>query len=126
MLDGLQELVTVTVPAGGIVDRFTQEQLIAGAPTVYSVEVVWLGAPERKLAIDASSGRPLGMVQTADVQALYQHTGAAGEIDWLDMLHPGVTVTRARDSRVYALTDVRVDPFTSNALLYLSLLQGGT
>lgn len=124
MLGALAETVTVQVAAGGYTDSLTGEQLVAGAPTTYTPAVIWLGAPSRKLAIDGTSGRPLGMVQVGDVQMLYQAAGVASPLDWTALAKANVTVTRG--AHTYAVLSVIDDPFhAGDQIITLALRQGG-
>lgn len=124
MLGALAETVTVSVPAGGYADSLTGETLVAGAPTTYTPSVVWLGAPSRKLAVDASSGRPLGLVQTGEAQILYQTAGVAAPLDWTALAKANVLVTRG--AHTYTVLEVTADPFhAGDQIITLALRQGG-
>ena len=123
MLAGLVETITVEVPAGGYTDSLTGEQLVAGAPTTYTPSVVWLGAPSKRLAIDGTSGRPLGTIQQGIAQVLYQVAGVTDPLDWQTLAKATVLVTRG--AHTYTVVDVTADPFTGDQVITLALRQGG-
>ncbi|MFB3910428.1 MAG: hypothetical protein ACE15D_18720 [Candidatus Eisenbacteria bacterium] len=90
---GRKVTVTVLVPSGGETDSYTSERVSGGSVTSTSVDVLWLDAPDRRVVIERGApGGPLGFVQAADAQLLYQRLFRSSDLDWHAWIRPDVIV----------------------------------